>query len=590
MKNIGYSTGWLDELKQKSNIVNVVSKYVRLEQKGRKFWGCCPFHSEKTPSFVVDEAEGFYHCFGCKEGGDVIKFVEKMESCDFIEAVKILAQDAKMEIPEINQGDETLIKRKKDKERCLKVLDSAYKHYEKNLYLPEAKKAQEYIKLRGFTKHELDDFKIGYSLSWTDLVDYLHNEGFSYEDMSLAGLIAKKEGATHYYDVMAERLVFPIFNSFNECVGFSARALEKTDFAKYKNSSETPVFQKNKIVFGIHLLKRLKQAGGLKDIILVEGQIDVIAMHRAGFKSAVACMGTALTENHARELKKMCDNVIICFDGDSAGTKATVRAIDILREAGFNIKIACLPEGKDPDEVLKVEGREGLEKYITNTLSVMDYLIKVEGNKYDLQNREEKGKFVKAVLAHLSKLETSSSRELYLDKIRDMTNIPVDVLRRDLVGGTKKVETPIKAEEEVPVRENGNIKAVKFILASLLHKKGYVNKKIDYVKLMPSKKYIIDIAKSGKMISSLFDEYDVEEDPWLKDSIYFNFDEFYGIEEKYFDECLWSLAEEILKEEQQKLSASFSKAEDMDERRVIMIKLQDIMNKIRDRNLEDFYG
>ena len=334
----GYSATWLDELKRKSDIVNVVSKYVRLEQKGRKYWGCCPFHAEKTPSFCVDP-EGFYHCFGCKEGGDVIRFVEKMESCDFMDAVKILAENCHMELPELSGVDDQVIKKKKEKDRVIKVLDCAYKHYQSNLYLDSAKKAQEYIKSRGFTRRELEDFKIGYSNSWTDLVSHLKKQGFSYEEMLLAGLIAKKEGSSNYYDVMGGRLIFPIFNSFNECIGFSARILEKSDYAKYKNTAETIVFQKNRVVFGINLLKKLKQSGGLSQIILVEGQIDVIAMHRAGFRSTVACMGTALTENHAKELKKLCDNVLICFDGDSAGVKATLRSIDILKNAGLNITI-----------------------------------------------------------------------------------------------------------------------------------------------------------------------------------------------------------------------------------------------------------
>ena len=586
----GYSSAWLDELKRKSDIVNVVSKYVRLEQKGRKYWGCCPFHSEKTPSFCVDP-EGFYHCFGCKEGGDVIKFVEKMESCDFMEAVKILAEGCHMELPELSGVEENVIKKKQEKDRILKVLDSAYKYYEKNLYLPSAKKAQDYIKQRGFTKRELDDFKIGYSNSWTSLIEHLRAEGFSIKDMLLAGLITKKEGSQNYYDVMGGRLIFPIFNSFNECIGFSARILEKSDYAKYKNTAETPVFQKNRVVFGINLLKKLKQQGELKYIILVEGQIDVIAMHRAGFKSTVACLGTALTENHARELKKLCDDVIICFDGDTAGIKATIRGIDILKNAGFNIKIARLPEGKDPDEVLKLEGKEGLNSYIENAVPVMDYLIDVEQKKYDLSKLDEKGKFVNAVLEHLKKMETGAMQEPYLEKIWELTNIPIDVLRRDLLNlGAQKTETEKKEEKVLIVRENGNIKAEKFVLASILHHQEYVDSKLNYKKLLPNRGEIIDIVTSGKKISSLFDEYDVEGNPFLQDLIYFNFDEFKGIEKKYFYECVWSLAEEVLKEEQQEISKSFSTSRDAGERKIIMQRLQEIMKKLRDKNLEDFYG
>ena len=583
----GYQTEWLDELKRRSNIVTVISKYIRLEHKGRKYWGCCPFHNEKTPSFCVDEDEGFYHCFGCKESGDVITFVEKMESCDFIDAVKILAEQNHMDIPEISHSNEDVMKKKEEKDRVLKVLEEAYKHYVSNLYLPSAKKAQEYIKSRGFTKRELDDFQIGYSNSWTEIITYLKSKGFSYEDMLKAGIVSKNEDGK-YFDAIGNRLVFPIFNSFNECIGFSARVLEKTDFAKYKNTAETIVFQKNKVVFGINLLKKLKQEGNLKKIVFVEGQIDVIAMHRAGFKETVACLGTALTENHAKELKKLCDSAILCFDGDGAGIKATIRSIEILRQAGFNIKIATLPEGLDPDEVLKKQGKEKMAEYLNNALSVMDYLILTEQKKYNLNDAEQKGKFVKTVLEHLRKLDEASAQEPYLDKIRDLTNIPIDVLRRDLTKKNENVDRPELKEEKVAVREGGNAKAEKFIIASILYSKDYVNRKINYKKLMPRLEKYIDIAQSGKKISSIFTEYDVNSDNFLKDVINYNFEEFAGIEEKYFSECVWSLAEEILKGKQQEVSKKFGQATDIEQRKTLMLELQDILGKIKNKNLEDF--
>lgn len=583
----GYQTEWLDELKRKCNIVSVISKYVRLEHKGRKYWGCCPFHNEKTPSFCVDEDEGFYHCFGCKESGDVIKFVEKMESCDFMDAVKILAEEYHIDLPEISHSNDDVMKKKEEKDRMLKVLDCAYKHYMANLYLPSAKKAQDYIKSRGFTKRELDDFKIGFSNSWNEMVTYLKGQGFSYKEMIDAGVVVKKD-ENNYYDAMGNRLIFPIFNAFNDCIGFSARVLEKTDYAKYKNTAETPVFQKNKVVFGINLLKKLKQEGNLKKIIFVEGQIDVIAMHRAGFRETVACLGTALTENHAKELKKICDSAVLCFDGDTAGIKATIRSIDILKEAGFNLKIACLPEGRDPDEILKTEGKEGMANYIDNALYVMDYLIMIEKKKYNLNDSEQKGKFVKAVLEHLRKITESAAQEPYLDKLRDLTNIPIDVLRRDLnKTSDEKIEKKNEEETIIP-RENANVKAEKFIISSILFNKDYVDNKINYKKLIPSREKYIEIAQSGKRISSLFDEYDINNDAFLNDMINYNFEEFKGIDDRYFHECVWALAEEILKNRQQEISKKFSEVEDMEERKQLMQELQDILRKIKTKNMEDF--
>lgn len=590
--NKGYSADWLYQLKQKNDIVDIVSRYVHLERKGKSYWGCCPFHNEKTPSFSVNQEEGFFHCFGCKESGDVISFVQKMESCEFYDAIRILAENAHMEIPAFN-GDANQNKRKEEKERILKLLNSAWRHYQENLYLPTAKKAQEYIKSRGFTRRELDDFKLGYAIDWTEMIDYLRKQGFTYKEMVDAGVAQSKNN--RYYDVMAERLVFPIFNSFNDCIGFSARVLEKTDFAKYKNTAETMVFQKGRVVFAINLLKALKQAGGLNEIIIVEGQIDVIAMHRAGFKSTVACMGTALTEENAHELKKICDKVVLCFDGDGAGEKATIRSIDILKQQGFSVRVVALPDKMDPDEVLKTKGKEFLTNLIKNAKPVLDYLIDVELKKYNLEKAHEKGKFVKACLVHLRKTSLTEA-EPYLDRLRDLTNIPIDILRRDLVSeGEKKpqklVENDDNKETQVlQSRENGNIRAVKFVLASLIAHKKYVNDKIDYKLLMPKYSAVIEEANKNTPISSYFDIFDVDDMPILKDSLTFNFDEIGEAQDRYFGECLWLLVEEKLIAKQKELNEKFKTSQDLTQRTQVLKELASITKQLKEKILEDYYA
>lgn len=588
--NKGYNADWLYQLKQKNDIVDIISRYVHLERKGKSYWGCCPFHNEKTPSFSVNPEDGFFHCFGCKESGDVISFVQKMESCDFMDAVKILAENAHMEIPEFT-GDPNQAKRKQEKERLLKLLNLAYLHYQENLYLPSAKKAQDYIKLRGFTRRELQDFKLGYANGWTEMIEYLRKQGFTYKEMVDAGVAQCKND--RYFDVMADRLVFPIFNSFNDCIGFSARVLEKTDFAKYKNTAETLVFQKGRVVFAINLLKALKQAGGLEQIIIVEGQIDVIAMHRAGFKSTVACMGTALTEENAHELKKICDKVVLCFDGDGAGEKATIRSIDILKNQGFSVRIVALPDKQDPDEILKTKGKEYLKDLISNAKPVTDYLIDVELKKYNLDKADEKGKFVKSVLIHLRKLSLTEA-EPYLDKIRLLTNIPIDILRRDLVSGervkTKLVESNEKQDNAIISRENGNIRAVKFILASLIAKKNFVNNKIDYKLLLPRYADVFDEVKKGTPISSYFDIFNVEDMPILKEALTYNFEEIGQAQDRYFEECLWLLVEEKLVEKQKVLSEKFRSCEDINQRTAILKQLADITKQLKEKSLEDYYA
>lgn len=627
MQNKGYPADWLYQLKQRNNIVSIISKYVRLEKKGNKYWACCPFHNEKTPSFTVSEDEGFYYCFGCKESGDVISFIMKYESCDFADAIEILAKNAGMEIPEF-KGEKEIIEKKKLKERVLKLLDTAYKHYQENLYLPVAKPAQNYIKQRNFTRHELEDFKMGYAIDWNEMINYLHSKGFTYKEMVEAGVARhndrnnkeqninninqsqEKNEITQgennkiedeelngvsgdYYDVMGKRLIFPIFNSLNECIGFSARVLGSTDYAKYKNTAETLVFQKGRVVFGINLVKALKQKGGLDKIIIVEGQIDVIAMHRAGFKSTVACMGTALTKENAHELKKLSNNIVLCFDGDTAGIKATIRSIDILKDEGFNVTIVSLPDKHDPDEVLKEYGKDYLSNLINTALPITDYLLQYEQKNYDLSKPDERGKFAVAALRHIAKLGSNSEEEPYLDKVKDLTNIPIDVLRRDLqkIKGGQAAKSDKKITDNVLInRENGNIKAIKFILSSLIYKKDFVDKRIDYKRLLPRYKDIIEKTYENIPISSYFDYFDIEQNPILKDCIGMNFEEYRGMEKRYFDECLWSLAKQELENKKAELAKQADESRDLTEKAKIMQEVVNINKSLKERKMEDFYG
>lgn len=580
-----FSVEWLQELKRKSDLVSIASNYLRLEQKGRRFWACCPFHNEKTPSFSINAEDGIYYCFGCKESGDVIKFVEKMENIDFYDAVKLLADKAGMQVPELETSEEAG-KKQKLKERLLEALSLAQKHYEENLYSKDAIEAQQYIKKRKFTRRELIDFKIGYSKDWTDIVDYLHQKGFSDYELVTAGICGKKNDRV--FDVLAGRLVFPIFNAFNECIGFSARALQKTDFAKYKNTAETPVFQKGKVVFSINLLKKLKQQEGLDKIILVEGQMDVIAMHKGGFKNTVACMGTALTKDHIQELKRYSKNIVLCFDNDGAGEKATLRAIELFRGEGVDLKVTSLHGGKDADEVLNNLGSEELEKMIDNAEPYMNFLISYYKKQYDLSKPEEKGKFVKAILAEIKKLELDIEREPYLDIVRDLTLIPIEVLRRDL-GGKIKVEEPKKEKEEIKSVEGGNIKAVEFILSSLLHHKDFVNNQIDYYKLLDGYERYLKIMELNMPLSSLYDLEGTSEDKLLLNMINYNFSLYENVEEKYFNECVWMIAEEKLKRQQSKLNSEYKNCDDLNKRAEIAKELGKIARDLKNKNLEVFY-
>lgn len=591
MQNKGFPTDWLYQLKQKSNIVSIIERYVRLEKKGRKYWGCCPFHSEKTPSFSVSEDEGLFYCFGCKESGDVISFVMKYESCDFYEAVKILAKNAGMEVPEFS-GEKEVIEQKKNKERLIRLLDIARLHYQQNLLLPQAKPAQEYIKMRQFNRKTLEDFKLGYSLNFKEIIDYLKSQGFSLQEMKQAGIVQEKNG--YFYDVFAGRLMFPIFNSFGECVGFSARVLGQADFAKYINTAETLLFKKGRVVYGIDLVKKLKQQGKLDKIIIVEGQIDVIAMHKAGFNNTVACMGTALTKENAHELKKLSNNVVLMFDGDTAGQKATYRSLDILRDEGFSVKVALMPEKLDPDEILKTQGIQKVSEIVGNALDPMDYLIESELKKYDLSNPRDKSEFIKQILLQISKIDSFSEEDIYLGKLRSLTNVPIDILRRDLEKEKNGQQTAVYQREKdrqevLTSRENGNIKAVKFILASLMHGKDYVDKKIDYIRLLPKQIEIVELSQKHIPLSSYYDYFDVDDNPLVKDCINYDFTVYQTNGQKYFEECVWLIASQILQAKQTMLTNQFKLCSDLTQRQAIMKELSEVTNNLRTKNLEEFY-
>lgn len=588
----GFSEQWLEELKAKNDIVSVLNGYINLQSKGKNYWACCPFHHEKTASFCVYPMEQIYHCYGCKEHGDVIKFVQKIESVDFMQACEILAKNAGMEMPTVTD-DESIAIRKKQKDTIMKVLDLAYKHYEENLYKPTARIAQEYIKQRKLTKKELDKFHIGYSSSWTEMLDYLKSKGISYEDMKLAGIAESKNN--RFYDVMGERLIFPIFNIHDECVGFSARSLVKTDYAKYKNSSNSIVFDKSKNLYGINELRKAKQANVLDYAVLVEGQMDVIAMHKAGFSNAVASLGTAFTLSHCRMLKNITDKIVICLDGDGAGQKATLKTIDVLNEfGGFDVKAVKLPNNNDPDEFLKTHSVEELKQVLDNAIDWVEFKINANLLNYDLSKKDEKARFVNTSLSIIDTLKTSSEKQIYLDLLRKISGIPIDVLRNDLSKEKLDNLQNKTIEPTVTANEDGEIKAIKFILASLCYKKEYANFNFPLNKYLINDSYIklYDLIKEQNKkgetfrISMLYDHFDMDNEPNLSDIINYNFNEINN-PNKYYDECVWKIRENYLKNKIKELTDEFKSAKDIKSRQELISSLNEINKKLKNRSLED---
>ena len=376
------------ELKQKNDIVNVVSKYVQLERKGRYYWCRCPFHGEKTPSLCVNDIDNMFYCYGCHVGGDVIKFVMQIESQTFVEAIKTLAAWANMEVPEsfeLSGNGESIALAKKRKDRLVLLMKEAAKHYHDNLSKASAKSALEYMEKRQLSGAVGTRFGIGYADGYNGLPDYLKTKGFTNEEMIAVGVVKEKDG--RIYDPIANRLVFPIIDIYGNVIAFGGRTLEAhPNFAKYLNTAETELFNKRNTLYAVNYLKKQRQQGPIPYVIVVEGYMDTISLHKAGFTMTVASMGTALTQAQAKMIKRFADKVYICYDGDAAGQNATLRGLDILRENGLDVMVVQLPDKYDPDDVIKAYGKEGYQKLLDDALPLVEFKLKYLKSKYDLSN------------------------------------------------------------------------------------------------------------------------------------------------------------------------------------------------------------
>ena len=580
-----------EEFKQKvkdaNDIVSVVSKYQTLNKKGKTWWSNCPFHYEKTPSFAVNEVEQYYHCFGCGVSGDIFKFVQHMEGCDFYDALKILAENAGIAVPDFG-GDGKDAERKKEREQIYAVLREAALHYVKNLALPEAKPAVEYISKRRLNNEVVRAFGLGYSLGWNEVVDHLRKKGYSFDIMQKAGIVEKNQYGK-FYDVYAKRLIFPIINSNDNVVGFSARVLDPKNNPKYRNTGETPVFQKNECVYGINLIKKLRRTEELKEIVIVEGQMDVISVHKSGIKNAVACMGTALTPNHAKQLKKYCNKVVVCFDGDGAGKKATLRSLDILVSAGLDVYVASMPPGIDPDEYVLANGVESYKELIAEAKYWVEYLIREYASKYNLKRAEERNLFVISALNVIKKLQSNTEQNVYLELVKTLSNISMDVLRRDLenIDNVKVEETEQKEKEEnVVTKENAYVKAVKFVMGALLHKKEYallnddVKENLLDSDIQKLYDYINGCKLEGKtpIVSHVFDMFNVENNPVINDIVNFSFAETID-NEGYYNDCVKLLIRSGLEIKQKEIANKIALESDIDKRKELSKQLSQIILK-----------
>lgn len=541
-------------LKEKVNIVEVAESYISLEKRGASYWACCPFHHEKTPSFAINEANQYYHCFGCGASGDVIKFVCEMESVDFIDGVKMLAERAKIPMPrqENDNGRTAELKRKKD--TVLKILNDCAHFYLDNLNSGKADAHIEYILSRRIPANIVRAFGLGASLNYTDLPRYLLAKGYSKQDILDSGAVNEADG--RLTDAQGGRLIYPIINSYDEVIGFGGRVLKKTNFAKYVNTRDTIVFTKRKNLYNINLLKKLKRAQTIKEVIMVEGYMDTISLYQAGFKNVVASMGTSLTQDQARLIRRYTDTVLISYDGDAAGQKANLRGLDILKEEGLNVRVVPLPEGLDPDDVIKKLGNEAYQGCLDSAMPLIDYKLDVLKKDFDLTRTEDKRKFVSEAIKVINTAESNAEKEELLKKLRAMSGISFEALRRDLENQPR--EKAAKTAEQ-PSARTDNADAIKlasrFVVSSFLFGADYAaDADISEIEFTdPVHDIIARYVRSKKLmdepihLSELFEFFDENTPEYDELSYILDYSEGAGfsgeVSRKYFIDCVTKLKE-----------------------------------------------
>ncbi|MDE6293895.1 MAG: DNA primase [Clostridiales bacterium] len=471
---------FISKVLDKTDIVSLISRYVKTERKGNTYWACCPFHHETQPSFSISPDKQFFHCFGCKESGNALSFLMKIENIEFIDALKMLAEQAGLEMPKPKAGSYQNHVDKKQRETLYNLMRDAARHYHENLSSPRAKVFNDYLTERQISPQMVRRFGLGASLDFTEMLEYLASKGYTYEQMHAAGIAESKDGRN--YDVFGKRLMYPIIDNMNNVVAFGGRTLEKdVHFAKYRNSTQTDIFDKSKVIYGINLLKKRKSKAPIDYVIMTEGYMDVIALHKAGFDTAVASMGTALTTRQARQLKIYSDLVYISYDGDTAGQKATMRGLDILRECGLTVKVVRLPEGLDPDDVIKRYGAEGYQKLLNEAVPLTAHKIDVLKAKYNMTDPDQRAQFaIESTSSIVMSLDNPIEQEQYFDYVAKLTGFSVDALKRQANFAVKtnqqqkrEVQEPTPPATEETRAEYDEV--IKFFLSSLIRAEDYVD-------------------------------------------------------------------------------------------------------------------
>ena len=434
---------FLDELTARSDIVDVVSRYVSLKKSGSNYFGLCPFHNEKSPSFSVSQDKQIFHCFGCGVGGGVISFIMRAEGLEFYDAVSFLAKQNGMTVPENNYDKKT----SKSRERLLALMKDTARFYYSELWKPENINVQQYFAKRGLTRKTMNRFGLGFAPnSFFATMDAMKEKGYTQDELLACGLVAKSEKG-NLYDKFRNRVMFPIFDLRGNVIAFGGRVMDDSK-PKYLNSPETAIFHKSRNLFAIEKARKTTN----DYFILAEGYMDVIALHQAGFDSAVASLGTALTEEQARLIARYTKNIIISYDADNAGQMAAQRAIDILKKSGLNVRVLRIPNAKDPDQFIKEKGSDAFRRLIEQSSDDIAYKINNIASKFDLEEDQDRISFLKEAAYTLALIDSDIEREIYTTRVANMAKISPQSMMVEVKNALQKRNQSLKKEKRREVR------------------------------------------------------------------------------------------------------------------------------------------
>ena len=588
-----YSDEILNEVRENNDIVEVISQYVHLKRSGRNYFGLCPFHNEKSPSFSVSPDKQIFHCFGCGVGGNVFTFISKIEGIGFKEAIENLADRAGIVLPKSSNNEDSRVEELKSK--VYKVNNFTADYYHKRLYRPESKAGQEYVKQRKLTNETLESYNLGFSGNYDELYKVLRKEGFNDEEILESGLVKKNENG-RYVDFYRDRFMIPILDVRNRVIAFGGRVLGDAKRFKYLNSPENIVYSKGKHLFGLNVAKKYDH----KKLLIVEGYMDAISLHQRGITNVVAALGTALTTNQGWLLRRNAEQIILGFDSDGAGQNAIMRAMEVMQNMGCDMRVLQMTGAKDPDEYIIKYGSARFQKLMNEAISLLEFKVKVLEKNLDLEVAGDKVKFLNEIAKLIAKIDNTIEQEIYIEKLANGYNISkeaifgqVNKLQYSNKSKTNNLEKPKpvvihKNEKKVENISEEVIKRENTIISILInnpecYQKIKENMKIEDFKYDINNKIIKvlypELEKEDSNISLVLDKIEDEE---IKNHLTAIMAEDYGITDnvKAIDDILKKYEREKLEKRRDELIMLSSTEQDQEKKKELGKELNDIILKL----------